>query len=456
MPIIDNPKLYEKAKKIADEKYSKPSAYKSGFIVKTYKELGGTYTDDKNPKNLKRWFKEDWKDIGNKEYPVYRPTKRINKKTPLLPQEINNLSQQIKLKQKIKGTHNLPPFSPFLKKDPKRNDWEKKKSNDNNMVRRRKEGGNAKDFFRKVGNFLKPVAKAVAPSLINMAKPIVTAGLSSFAPEFAPAIALGVDALGNAGNRAIQGMGIRLTKKQAHHLRSGGEITITRSALVPNRPTHTLILHPERMERLANMVRENHPRVAMSLKEGEGIKDFFKGAYNKVLKPIGKALAPIAINAGKKAFTDKYGDEYSGVADVLGNVANQGIQGMGTKSMRKRHRKSGGSAYVPVASNGLVREESFVPVMYGGGVLHITHGGAINTHGGMNANENYVEYPIQLGSPYAKIQSQSMNPFFANHNPYFQYSPIKSGGSFMPSGGRGINPPGGGGGINPAGYRSYR
>lgn len=445
MPIIDNPKLYEKAKSIADEKYSKPSAYKSGFIVKTYKELGGTYTDDKNPKNLKRWFKEDWKDIGNKEYPVYRPTKRINKKTPLLPQEINNLSQQIKLKQLIKGTHNLPPF-------------QKKKSNDNNiMPRRRKEGGNAKDFFKKVGNFLKPVAKAVSKPLINMAKPVVTAGLSTFAPEFAPAIALGVDALGNAADRAIQGMGIRLTKKQAHHLRSGGEITITRSALVPNRPTHTLTLHPERLQRLAQMIQANHPRVAMSLKEGEGIKEFFKGAYNKVLKPIGKALAPIAINAGKKAFTDKYGDEYSGVADVLGNVANQGVQGMGMKHKRKRHRKSGGSTYVPFTSNGLIMEnDGYVPTMSGGGVLHITHGGAINTYGGMNANENYVEYPIQLGSPYAKIHSQSMNPLFINHNPYSQYSPIK-GGSFMPSGGRGINPPGaGGGGINPAGYRSYR
>jgi hypothetical protein len=444
MPIIDNPKLYAKAKQIADEKYSKPSAYKSGFIVKKYKELGGTYTDDKNPKDLKRWFKESWKDIGNKEwgyaptrqkehYPVYRPTKRINKKTPLLPQEINNLSQQIKLKQLIKGTRNLPPF-------------QKKKSNDNNMVRR-KEGGNAKDFFKKVGNFLKPVAKAVSKPLINMAKPVVTAGLSTFAPEFAPAIALGVNALGNAADRAIQGMGIKLTSKQAHHLRNGGEITITRSALVPNRPTHTLILHPERMDRLANMVRENHPRVALALKEGEGIKEFFKGAYNKVLKPIGKALAPMAINAGKKAFTDKYGDEYSGLADVVGNAANQGIQGMGTKSMRKRRRKAGGSAYVPVASNGLVKDDGFVPVMYGG---------AINTYGGMNANENYVEYPIQLGSPYAKMGSQSMNPFFANHNPYSQYSPIKQGGSFMPSGGRGINPPGvGGGGINPAGYRSY-
>jgi len=40
MPIIDNPDIYKKAKEIADEKYSKPSAYKSGVIVKKYKEMG--------------------------------------------------------------------------------------------------------------------------------------------------------------------------------------------------------------------------------------------------------------------------------------------------------------------------------------------------------------------------------------------------------------------------------
>ena len=110
MPIVDNPKLYEKAKKIADEKYSKPSAYKSGFIVKTYKEMGGTYTDDGKPKNLKRWYKERWTDVGNKDYPVLRPTVKVSKKTPLLPSEISNLTEQIQLKQKIKGKKNLPPF----------------------------------------------------------------------------------------------------------------------------------------------------------------------------------------------------------------------------------------------------------------------------------------------------------------------------------------------------------
>ena len=110
MPIIDNPPLYEKARKIADSKYSKPSAYKSGYIVKLYKEMGGTYTDDNKAKNLKRWFKEDWKDIGGLDYPVYRPTIKVSSKTPLIPSEISNLKEQIALKQKIKGKKNLPPF----------------------------------------------------------------------------------------------------------------------------------------------------------------------------------------------------------------------------------------------------------------------------------------------------------------------------------------------------------
>jgi hypothetical protein len=111
MAIIDNPKLYEKARKIADTKYSKPSAYKSGFIVKTYKKLGGTYTNDGKEKNLKRWFLEDWHDVGNMDYPVYRPSIKVSSKTPLIPTEIDkrNLSQQIMLKQKIKGK-NLPKF----------------------------------------------------------------------------------------------------------------------------------------------------------------------------------------------------------------------------------------------------------------------------------------------------------------------------------------------------------
>jgi len=112
MPIPANKNLYDHVKKYANSIYSKPSAYKSGFIVKKYKELGGTYIDDKKPKNLKRWYAEKWVDIGNMDYPVYRPTIIASSKTPLTVNEIDpkNLQEQIKLKQKIKGNHNLLPF----------------------------------------------------------------------------------------------------------------------------------------------------------------------------------------------------------------------------------------------------------------------------------------------------------------------------------------------------------
>lgn len=112
MPTPNNPKLYAKARRIADKTYKKSSAYKSGFIVKKYKELGGTYKKDGKTKLLKRWFREEWKDIGNEAYPVYRPTKRVSKKTPLTASEIDprHAKKQIKLKQSIKGRRNLPKF----------------------------------------------------------------------------------------------------------------------------------------------------------------------------------------------------------------------------------------------------------------------------------------------------------------------------------------------------------
>ena len=113
-PTPDNPELYAKAKQLADKKYSKPSAYKSGFIVKKYKDMGGTYSGKKPSKEgIAGWFKENWENIaGEEDYPVYRPTKRVSKNTPLTPDEIapENLRKQIQLKQKIKGNSNLPPF----------------------------------------------------------------------------------------------------------------------------------------------------------------------------------------------------------------------------------------------------------------------------------------------------------------------------------------------------------
>ena len=112
MPIPTDMKLYEKVKEYANKIYSKPSAYKSGFIVQEYKRRGGTYINDNKKKKLKQWYDEKWEDIGHLGYPVYRPTVKIDSSTPLTKNEIDktNLKNQIMLKQKIKGNHNLPPF----------------------------------------------------------------------------------------------------------------------------------------------------------------------------------------------------------------------------------------------------------------------------------------------------------------------------------------------------------
>lgn len=112
---VKNEKLYQDVKKEIYKKYPKHSAYRSGLLVQEYKRRGGEYKGRKPTKkgdNLVRWFAEEWKDVGGKDYPTYRPTKRITKDTPLLASEIDDKDLQEKIieKQKIKGTRNLSPF----------------------------------------------------------------------------------------------------------------------------------------------------------------------------------------------------------------------------------------------------------------------------------------------------------------------------------------------------------
>jgi hypothetical protein len=105
--------LYERAKATVYPRYKKPSAYRSGALIKEYKRLGGRFKED-GGRPLERWFKESWQDVGNKEgdYPLYRPTKRVSKDTPKTASEVGELRLlvQDKLKQKIKGSKNLPKF----------------------------------------------------------------------------------------------------------------------------------------------------------------------------------------------------------------------------------------------------------------------------------------------------------------------------------------------------------
>lgn len=103
--------LYARVKAEADEKYKTHGAFKSGWIVKTYKERGGTYSGTKTKGGLSAWFKEKWTNVAGKgQKPVLRPTKRVSKKTPLTVSEISKaeIKKQVKAKQTTKG--NLKPF----------------------------------------------------------------------------------------------------------------------------------------------------------------------------------------------------------------------------------------------------------------------------------------------------------------------------------------------------------
>ena len=94
--------LYEKVKKNVYKRISEHSAYRSGIIVKEYKEAyfkkhnsKEAYVGKKDTKKgLSRWFNEEWRNqrggIGyDKKGDIYRPTKKVSKDTPKTYDELS-------------------------------------------------------------------------------------------------------------------------------------------------------------------------------------------------------------------------------------------------------------------------------------------------------------------------------------------------------------------------------
>lgn len=125
MPTPLDTKLYDYVKSLASKKFKSPSGiYRSSWIVREYKKLGGKYSGPK-PTNsgLVRWFNEKWvdlkrpiKDSKNKllgyekcgrksanskgNYPLCRPSIRINSKTPKTYKELSKSSIEDAKKKK--------------------------------------------------------------------------------------------------------------------------------------------------------------------------------------------------------------------------------------------------------------------------------------------------------------------------------------------------------------------
>ena len=96
-PTPTDPKLYQLVKEDVYRRIPKHSAYRSGILVKEYKEKfsqlypnESPYLEKEKPKNsgLTRWFKEKWTnqrgDVGyQKPGDIYRPNVIVNENTPL-------------------------------------------------------------------------------------------------------------------------------------------------------------------------------------------------------------------------------------------------------------------------------------------------------------------------------------------------------------------------------------
>ena len=143
-----NKDLYNRVKKMANTKFkSKSGIYRSSWIVKKYKSLGGKYKGEKSKTSgLSRWYKEKWIDLnrpiknksgkitgykscGRKsgtlkvsQYPLCRPTKRISRKTPKTIKEIKKKSiiKAKREKSKVKLTRNIKFSIGLSKKSPKK------------------------------------------------------------------------------------------------------------------------------------------------------------------------------------------------------------------------------------------------------------------------------------------------------------------------------------------------
>ena len=115
-PVIADQELYDEVKKQLYKKIKTHSAYRSGLLVQKYKEeFKKKHGNRKQPylgkkptkvqPGIRRWFAEDWRNQeGNIGYDsdddIYRPTKRISKKTPTTMGELSK--KEIKRAQKEK------------------------------------------------------------------------------------------------------------------------------------------------------------------------------------------------------------------------------------------------------------------------------------------------------------------------------------------------------------------
>lgn len=113
MSLPSNESLYAKVKRDISKSYGDTtSVFRSMAIVKEYIKRGGTYGGKKRPSLTKKWLREEWIDVlshlkgvkmkcGSSERRQHacRPSKRIDRSTPLTIDEVVRLHGVDKVKR---------------------------------------------------------------------------------------------------------------------------------------------------------------------------------------------------------------------------------------------------------------------------------------------------------------------------------------------------------------------
>jgi hypothetical protein len=254
--------------------------------------------------------------------------------------------------------------------------------------------------------------------------------LSDIGKELLPvAKELGVALIKKKAGLGLRHIPVHLAKHHITKLRKGGEISIS-PKMIKEGASHIVHMLPEKAQDLVEAIGSSKPfKYAMShgeklLKKGgevEIVKELkddaelsesdeeeehhqrggklnFKGVMGDIgrtLKPVAKELAPVATDIAKEV----------GVA-LLKKKAGLGIKKHHAHHHHSTHHEEAHHRHhTHHAHHGM----GLYPA--GGGLY------PAGLHGGM----------IQLGSPYVGVYSPAFQPYFNNHNPFHQTSPITGG-----------------------------
>lgn len=116
MPAPSDPELYQAVAGWVKRRNPVHSAYRSGAIVKLYKQQFAQIHGDKSSpyrggrnlgSGLVRWFRERWRNqrggVGyESRSDVYRPTRRVTRETPLTFHEVGTQGIRLARAEKLK------------------------------------------------------------------------------------------------------------------------------------------------------------------------------------------------------------------------------------------------------------------------------------------------------------------------------------------------------------------